>query len=55
VCPAHEIEELVYACEHKREKDVQRLLREGRNPNAKGKGQQRPLQLGLKEAQTLPR
>lgn len=40
--------ELVYACEHKREKDVQRLLREGRNPNAKGKGQQRPLDVAIR-------
>ena len=52
---ASDIEDLVNACEHKSEKDVQRLLREGRNPNAKGKGRKRPLQLGWKEAQALPR
>lgn len=46
--PDDHAEELVYACEHKREKDVQRLLREGRNPNAKGKGQQRPLDVAIR-------
>lgn len=46
--PDDHIEELVYACEHKKEKDVQRLLREGRNPNAKGKRQQRPLDVAVR-------